>query len=44
MVSDDFNYHYPIIVKTKDTSINEYTSNLDCEIMMKYSPIIKVGI
>lgn len=43
-IADDFNYHYPIIGNTKDTRLNKYTSNLDCEIKIKYSPIIKVGL
>ena len=43
-IADDFNYHYPIIGNTKNTRLNEYTSNLDCEITIKYSPIIKVGL
>ena len=43
-IADDFNYHYPIIGNTKDTRLNEFTSNLDCEITIKYSPIIKVGL
>lgn len=43
-VSDDFNYHFPIIVRTKDDNVNEYISNLNCEITIKYSPIIKTGI
>ena len=43
-IADDFNYHYPIIGNTKNTRLNEYTSNLDCEITIKYSPIITVGL
>lgn len=43
-IADDFNYHYPIIGNTKDTRLNEFTTNLDCEITIKYSPIIKVGL
>lgn len=43
-IADYFNYHYPIIGNTKDTRLNKYTSNLDCEIRIKYSPIIKVGL
>lgn len=43
-IADDFNYHYPIIGNTKDTRLNKYISNLDCEIKIKYSPIIKVGL
>ena len=43
-VADDFNYHYPIIGNTKDTRLNEFIASLDCEITIKYSPIIKVGL
>ena len=43
-IADDFNYHFPIIGNTYDTNINEYVSNLDCKITIKYSPIIKVGL
>lgn len=43
-IADDFNYHYPIIGNTKDTRLNEFTTNLDCEITIKYSPIVKVGL
>ena len=44
IVADDFNYHYPIIGNTKNSNINKYTTNLNCEITIKYSPIIKVGM
>lgn len=44
IVADDFNYHYPIIGNTKSSNINKYTTNLNCEITIKYSPIIKVGM
>ena len=43
-IAKDFNYHYPVIANTKQTNINEISSNLDCEIIIKYSPIIKVGL
>ena len=43
-IAKDFNYHYPVIGNTKQTNINEISSNLNCEITIKYSPIIKVGL
>ena len=43
-IADDFNYHFPIIGKTKNSNENQYILNLDCEITIKYSPIIKVGL
>lgn len=44
IVADDFNYHYPIIGNIKKNNINEYIASLNCEITIKYSPIIKSGM
>ena len=41
---NDFNFRYPRIVTTSSLAPNVFTSNLGCDIKIKYSSIRKVGI
>lgn len=43
-IAKDFNFMYPKIINNYDTNLNIFTTNLDAEIIFKYSPIIKVGL
>ena len=42
-IYNDFNYRYFRIVNEYNNRVNKYSSNLNCKINVKYSPIKKVG-
>lgn len=41
---NDFNYNFIRLVNTYENNVNNFTSNIKCEMTVKYSPIRKVGI
>lgn len=43
-IYNDFNYNFFRINNTYENTINEFTSTLQCKIIIKYYPIRKVGI
>lgn len=43
-IYNDFNYNFLRINNTYEDVRNKFTSNLNCEITIKYSPIMKVGL
>lgn len=43
-IQNDFNWNFFRIANTYDNSRNDLTISIPCEIKMKYSPIVKVGI
>lgn len=41
-IADDFNYHFPRIMNTYDDPVNEFTTNLECQMKVSYCPTAKV--
>ena len=43
-LADSFNYRFPKIINEYRDNKNTFTSNINCNIRFKYSPIAKVGL
>lgn len=43
-LAEDFNWKFPRVVNTYTSRTNTFTSNIDCSMTIKYSPVRKVGI
>lgn len=43
-LANDYNYHPPRLVRTRDKQLNEFDSNLTATVRITYNPIAKVGM
>ncbi|MCI8482789.1 MAG: hypothetical protein HFH41_00445 [Lachnospiraceae bacterium] len=40
----DFNYYFPRIINTYENNKNDFTLNRDCTLLLRYSPVCRIGL